>query len=355
MPRGSDQIREARQARGLTQLQLAVRAGVSVRTLQFAEGGQVSVSANKLEQIANWLDLSYEQACCVEDRVEDDELARLPWSLSRFIQTRAAPPAEAFLHDEEAVLAVVRRMRDNWKWHLDRDADDPATELFERGDRLLDESLSLYEQRYLAIWKKNPACFQLARCGGVCSGLTVVLPVTQTAYQRFRNGEISFMEISAHDIQQESQFIVLDSATDFPGSGKVPWRRMTDSLAYALFHRIAMLSRDPSADDFRMLSFGASRLNLQRLISLGFEDCQTSMPEFDFPICEFSLNGRQELDDNYANASTTIHFARLLRPFKPSVAKSAMTKRIIRAGLKTLQKLVKPPARIDVADHRYVA
>ncbi len=341
MPRGSQNIRRRRLAQGLSQLDLSLQIKVSVRTIQFAESGTVSISARMMEKIAEGLGLSYSEACLHVDVTEDDQFARLPWSLSRFIQQKASPGWHAFCHDSDSLLTVVQLMRDNWKLHLVDDGTEEAIEIFERGDRLLDERLTFYQDRYLSIWRENPECFQLATCDGVCSGLAIVLPVTDDAYRRFRHGEISFMDIAADDILPESQNLILDSATDFPGSGKIPWSRITDSLAYAVFCRIATLSKDPAADDFRMLSFGASRLNLNRLISLGFEDCRMEMPDFKFPVCEFSLDKCVESDGKYANASTTTLFARLIRPLNMTSAKSAITKRVVRAGLKALQRTIK--------------
>jgi transcriptional regulator with XRE-family HTH domain len=314
MPRGSKLIRETRLRLGLSQLQLAIRATVSQRTIQFAEGGKANITGQKLRLIAESLGLSYDEAVVADPAISRDRADRLPWSISRFIQQKSAPGPESFCVDEASLLENVGKMRSNWKLHLERDGTDEAIEMFERGDQMLDQRLTRYQNRYLSIWKALPACFQLAQCDQACSGLVVVLPVTDDAYDRFRSGAISFMDINQDDIEFGSQNLVLDSATDFPVPGNTHWSRITDSLIFALFCRIASLSKDPLADDFRMISFGASEINMKRLESLGFLDCDVCMPEFNFPLCEFSVAACLQEDSHYANASTTAHFAGLLRP-----------------------------------------
>ena len=314
MPQGSKLIREARMRLGLSQLELAIRANVSPRTVQFAEGGKANVTAQKLRLIAETLGFTFAEVTASKQRINEDPADRLPWSVSRFIQQKSKLGPEAFCADEESLLANVLKMRTNWKLHLECEGTDGAIKMFERGDRMLDERLTFYQNRYLSIWKVLPECFQLAHCDDSCSGLVVVLPITDEAYDRFRSGKISFMDIGHQDIEPGSQNLVLDSATDFPVPGNTHWSKITDSVVFALFCRIASLSENPLADDFKMISFGASQINMNRLESLGFKDCGIRMPEFNFPILEFMIAGCTMDDEHFANASTTVHFAGLLRP-----------------------------------------
>ena len=340
MPQGSSILRQERQRLGLSQLDLAIRATVSVRTLQFAEGGKANVSSKKLGLIASELGISFAEAS-KDESLADDQFGRLPWSISRFIREKADPGPEAFCNDLDDALVVIREMRASWKEHLQYTSEDQSDELYELGDQKLDEAFFVYQQRYLSIWKKHPGTIQLAHCNGIRCGVSVVLPVCDSAYQRLRDGEISFMDIDDDDIEEESQNLVLDSAVEISGVGQTPWHRLTDSLIYAVFSQIAVLSKDPCADDFRMISFGASPLNMKRLLSLGFQDCDVSMPEFGFPVCEFSLKALDKSGPQYANASTTAHFARLLKPSSLSAVKLTAKKRIVTAGLKSLQRVVK--------------
>ena len=341
MPQGSERIREVRLRLGLSQMQLAVRAGVSQRTIQFAEAGKANLRPNKLKQIADALNISFEEAAEIARAVEDDQCNRLPWSISRFIREKAVPGQSAYCQTPEDAISVIRQMRTSWKQHLQNLDSDHGNELFASGDQKLNEAFFGYQQRYLSIWRKHPGCIQLAHCNGICCGVSVVLPVTDASYERFRDGEISFMDISEDDIEEESQNLILDSAVEIGDVGKTPWHHLTDSLIYALFCQIAVLSVDPTAKDFRMVSFGASPLNFKRLKSLGFQTCNVAMPDFGFPVCEFCLAAGDIGDDQYANASTTAHFAHLLRPPKLAATKSRITKRVLATGLKTLQRIVK--------------
>lgn len=84
MPRTGDRIREIREARKLTQDQLAVKAGISKGFLSDVETGKRNVSSENLLQIANALNASidYLMRGSIETPVMVSEDVTIPAELS---------------------------------------------------------------------------------------------------------------------------------------------------------------------------------------------------------------------------------------------------------------------------------
>ena len=353
MPKGSERIRHARKELGWSQLQLAVRAGVSQRTVQFAEAGVSTLTPAKLTHIAQALNLTFEEAAKAEESAEADRFSALPWSATKWIQEKTQPTPQAFCQNESDVEEVLAVMRENWRLHLERGAAQGGQhgDVFYNADERLNQTYFRYEQRYKSLWRRNPTTIMLATSHGVRTGAAITLPVTDQAYQRLRDGKISFMEIGAQDLCNESQNLILDHAVEFVNHQHQTWYRLTDSLSYTVFCQIAMLAMDPNSDDFRMLSFGASPINMRRLSGAGFQEYGVQMPEFGYPMCEFSVDPGIEDDREYSTTSTWAHFAHLVKRLTPTVSKQT----VVRSTLKALQGVVKHNRPTSDSVNSYVA
>ena len=339
MPQGSYLIRERREELGWSQLKLAVQAGVSQRTVQFAEAGEATLTSSKITQIAQALDLTFGEVSQAERAEERDRFTEWPWSASKWIQQKLEPEPEAYCRDESDVQEVLAEMRKNWRRHLDRSGvgDHEEGEVYCDADDQLNQSYFRYEQRYLSLWRRCPSVIQLATHNGLRTGASIVLPVTDSAYERLRDGEISFMDIGADDLCEESQNLILDHAVEFSDKPRQSWYRLTDRLSFALFSQMAAHAHDPSADDFRMLSFAASPINIRRLEGMGFRQYGVRMPEFQYSLCEFSIDPFEENDSLYSTRSTWAHFTHLAKRLSSPVSKQ----RVVRTVLKALQRAIK--------------
>lgn len=318
MPRANYRLKEKRQALGLTQEELAEEAGVSRRTVQRAEEGNEHTIA-VLESLAAAVDLEYDEI--VDNQI--DAFSDWPWKLFQYLKPSLLPKADAYCLDELDAIAAIRRMREQWFHHLKRTESSLLNqEHFEAND-LLNSEYQEYQERYVRIWKKNPSSFLYAVNNGIRVGLCFVLPVTDAAFERLLNGEISFMDISAGDVLVQSQNIILDSAVEFENASKKPWFQLTDDLSFAIFHSIASLSVRPLDRSFRLLGFGASATNLDRLRTVGFQATGTKMPKYGYEICVFSSSSRELKAGTSHDQFTTLgHYARLLKriiPRKPSL------------------------------------
>ena len=349
MPRGSHIIRKTRKRLGLSQLQLAVRADLAVRTVQFAEGGKEQVTVGTIQKIAAALKLTTEESLCDDEALQRDPFDVLPWSHSGFIQRKVLPGPESICDSEAKAAWVIGEMRENWKVHLESSQSNTEADFFSAADDLLTRSSVDYRDRYLQIWRRLPTSIQLAIDGDTVYGATVVLPVTDEAFARLENGEISFMDICDDDIVDQSQNLVLDSVVEFMGTGNPAWHKINAQLSYLVLCQIALHAESPAADDFRMVSFGASPLNLKRLLTSGFRVNGNVMPTYEYPICSFQITDKID-DSEFASSSTTAHFANLVRSLSLSSVASEGRKRVIThtlALLKTLMRSSRQPVTLS--------
>lgn len=336
MPRGSYRLKELRTSQGLSQLDLALRADISPRSVQFAESGTKPMKRSVLEAIARALSVKYEEI--IDER--DDAFLEWPWGLSKFVRTRCLPENAAFCTSEAQATAAIRRMRDSWQLHLENTESAGTSTIYGKGDQLLDRDYEDYERRYLAIWKKNPRTIFFGVCAGTPTSVTVVLPVSRSAFERLRDGECSFMDINDADIQIESQNIILDSAVEFGEAAQRRWYQVTDELSFAVFHQIASLGQLPSARSFRLLSFGASPTNLQRLATIGLVPNGTIMPKFNYSICELRGDNSDLVVDQYNQQSTLTHFLSLWRRMVPGSATLKLKRRLLLTVLASYKGLL---------------
>ncbi|MEI8022432.1 MAG: hypothetical protein WCH39_29755, partial [Schlesneria sp.] len=193
--------------------------------------------------------------------------------------------------------------------------------------------------RYLAIWRKNPDTIFFGVCAGRPSGITIVLPVSNTAYERLRDGKSSFMDITDADILPESQNLILDSAVEFSEATTRRWYQVTDALGFAIFHQISSLAKAPSSKSFRVLSFGASMTNLKRLATIGLAPNGRIMPKYDYSICELTGNNCDLDVDSYNKQVTWTHFLTLWRRMLPSRTTLKLKRRALLAALASYKSL----------------
>ncbi len=347
MPRGNSYIRERRIALGLTQVELAVKADVSTRTVQFAEKGDRFNTRKSMELIAMALGVEYDEIVQPENSTTRDALYEWPWSLSKFVRDRILPEESAYCLTEEDAANGIKQMRDSWELHLDLANVPDHDGVYQAADQLLDEQFQAYQARYLALWRKNKSVIHFATLNSIRSGISVVLPVSSRAYQSLRSGKVSFMDIGENDIEPKSQSLVLDSAVEFSNPKTKPWYKITDALSLAVFYQISILSQNPAAKNFRMLSFGASPINIKRLESTGFRSSGVVMPEFGYQVCEFTNDYSDLQFESFAAASTLSHFARLFKAFVPPEISLRAKRRIIARVLRTYQQVVASFKRSD--------
>ena len=263
-------------------MQLAALAGVSTRTIQFAESGK-PLTESTVRKISDALNIQSDQLLRIDPGHGQDAFTKLPWSLGDRFGSKEISNQGSYCRSEDEVLEVVRNLRDNFaiqirKWGSPED----QARALER-DAQLTRSYFRYEQRYVDIWHRNPGCFRVDRFNERLCGVSISLPITQDCFDDFKAGKRSLFDVTADDICEQSQTILLDSVTEFVNQSNRPWYRITESLSFISIAQIADLAIDPGSSDFQMISFSASPLNERRLTSVGFESAERFEPEFSIP------------------------------------------------------------------------
>ena len=313
VPRCNRELRRFRKAKGLTQSELAARALVARRSLQNAEAGK-EVTMETITAVAKVLDVDSEELIDADPR---DAIREGPWTAYRFLQQASRPKPESFCWGSEDVTEAIRKMRYGWDQQMkEAIAGDPT---YSQGhNRVREIDWDSYLERYLLIWKRNSNSILFSTRGGVRIGASVLLPISDESYERVLAGRQSFLDVTAVDIRTHSQSLLLDAAVEFPEFAPHSRYEVTGSLFFAILFQIASQSLDPLAEDFRILSFGASAANAARLEANGFTTVGTTMPTFGFPIYEFaaSTSSTTKADlKRFAIRSTAAHYAGLLRHF----------------------------------------
>lgn len=340
MTHANAQLKQARQSLGLSQLQLATRAGVSSRTVQFAESGQ-SVSIGTMRRIAGALGMQPDQLVRIDPGTGQDAFAELPWSVADRFRNNHDFDEGTLCRNEAEVVETVRQLRENFSVQIQKwgSAQDQQEALLR--DRAIDQVYFRYEQRYVDLWRKNPGCIRLDRFEDTVGGVSIVLPLTAESFQAFRNGRLAWLDISPEDLTDQSQYLLLDSVTEFTKQCRRPWYQVTKSLSFIMFNQVASLAQSPNQPDFEMVSFSASPLNEQRLGTFGFIAEPTSEPEFSYPIFWFGEDPRILGREEYSSWATFKHFAMLIK----SVDKTVLRRRMIRNVLSMFKRLQRPNRR----------
>lgn len=336
MPRCNENLKKLRKLANWTQGQLAGFAIVGIRTVQKAEAGE-EVNQETVDALAEVLGCSADAITRVDQDL--DAISEGPWTIYRYLQSFVQPHPLAYCHSSKDAHAAILAMRESFSEHLNRCEPAALCSTGQLGfQRLQQLGVRPYCDRYLRIWESNKDTLLFAVRGQKRVGVSVVLPVTDAAYERFRSGDCTFMDLDSSCICESSQNLIVDSGVEFGGVDRRAWYEVTDSLRFAVFFQIAWLSRNPVASDFRILSFGASQLNTQRLEANGFQQCGT-MPVFGYPLLEFSGPPADEVPAG-VNKEATAQFVGWFKRLLPTHAITSVKQQALRQSLRIYQRLL---------------
>ncbi len=343
MPRCNDRLRELRKLQGHTQKELADKAIVGHRTLQKAEAGK-TIDLDTIQSLAAALEVDPDEIIDLECL---DALTEGPFSFNRYVRSRLRPDRIAYCADEEDAAAAIVQMREGWQHHIARETLKSLSPTYRDGyELLLSISFEDYQRRYVELWKRHRSTVLFATRSGKRNGISVILPVSADAYEDLRRGKTTFLDVSPQRVQQRSQHLIIDSTVEFASTRTRRWYDLTDSLRFVVFFQIASLSFDAVDAGFRILSFGASPLNAQRLSANGFRELPTRMPDFQFPLYEFSQRSVEDID---LERTTFAHYARLLQRTFVHELRQSMRQAIMRRCLRAYQRLLE---RCPATDER---
>lgn len=153
-------------------------------------------------------------------------------------------------------------------------------------------SESAYTKKAIAWARENPWTVTRAwhKRGGV--GMTICLPLSDTAYERVLNGEMASYECEPGDLRVPSLNLILEAAGENysvlkKGSINASFRMWMSILLQ--ISALARVERQREAATLRMVSFAGTPKNRERLISSGFAPTGKRMKHTDVEIVERRL------------------------------------------------------------------
>lgn len=146
----------------------------------------------------------------------------------------------------------------------------------------------------LAAWLAfNPWTAVESRHRGKRVGMTVVLPLTDSAYERIANGQLQSCHLAADDLQFPSSNLLIESAAEYPPALHTPSVNPSIGITRSLALQLGALMRyDPRGETkvARWMSFCAFPENASRLLHTGFSHTGTNMFGTGHPIVERTID-----------------------------------------------------------------
>lgn len=347
-----DEYAKARNRLGLTQIEVEDLSGVSRRIIQKIEAGDRSVSPRSRRRLAIALGMMPDKEKFIED-CGKDAFWNLPGVLFNHLANFAKrkPPDATRCSRLQDAEKTIKRMRENWKLHLSQVCDLNRNSRLQKVDQMLDDRCEEYIDRYVRVWHLVPDSLLCSTSNGERTGASIVLPVSDEAYDGFVTGKRGFMDIQRKDIVPKSQNLIYDSMVEFLDAPRASWYAITNSLSATVFYQTVALSQNVDSADFRIASFEASPVNAKRLKSVGFVRNGYETGEYQFPIYEFSARSiaratdTDEVDDTRA---TSVFLANRLKIKLEGKAypelSSRLRRRTVLSALAICQRLLRSGA-----------
>ena len=166
------------------------------------------------------------------------------------------------------------------------------------GETLMQRSLQEYFQQLLMLWQHNvtSVVFSVVRIKNgkrkvpTRVGASVIVPLTESCYERIKAGTMCEKEITSHDLESPSLNLFFAALAEGPPATNC-WRAtISRSQAHTVCYQAASLAKPivNSAGCPRMLSFGGTRENIMRAERYGFQDLQRPMKDTGTPLLELA-------------------------------------------------------------------
>lgn len=320
-----DLLKARRRRRRVSQIQLASTADTSRENEQDLEDGK-TVKRGSLQAISEALENELQEeskdSACFQEQQNLDFFSSVPWGLHKFASSKLSPNSPSFCFnasemEHDLLKQLETCFRENY---LTRLPVEKRSAFFDSTPEML--SSSGFVRRYLSIWRANPYTIAFSSISNQRTGVSVVLPVSETTYKAFIEGRISCYEISGKDILAESQFLIFDFLLDYRAFEDQK-HSVVNSLPFLGFYQLATLATNPTANDFRLTTFATTPPNVTRMNRAGFQKLPSQTPDSKLPLWELSMKGNYY--DGLENASTVAHFVDLKNRFlRRSRAKASL-------------------------------
>lgn len=225
---------------------------------------------------------------------------KLGWQnvLSTLVDTDSIDESFAFCKTAEDVEAAARIVMECvGRSHEGRKiADTPLA----AGEIYMKRSLAQYAAWLRQFWIQRAHTVMFGHIGGQRVSVSVILPLTEDAYQRVRTGQTADHELTPDDYQSPSRRLFFNALAEVQLEKKPSRKRLTMAQGHCALYQLAMCS--PIAVGLKelptMLSLGATSANTRRAEVFGLCPVGTKLKGFDVPLLEVKAPPRHKIPAN---------------------------------------------------------
>jgi len=160
----------------------------------------------------------------------------------------------------------------------------------------------------------NPWTVVFARDARVPAGVSIVIPVTASAYDLVLQGKLATYQLNREHLTVPSTHLVLECSAENPHPSGPPNFNPTRALLMCLTLQTAALARCQEGNDdtcIRVLSFDSTPLNRRRLLNNGFQATGRTMARTGFPLLERRIPLHSWKPVHFLTAAMLRHFGAL--------------------------------------------
>lgn len=170
-------------------------------------------------------------------------------------------------------------------------------------------------QRRAAAWQRfNPWTVVFGREKGLRLGTSIVLPITEHAYQRINNGRCATYDVTPDDLLSPSTTVLIEGCAEKPDPLGPRDPNPTKSLLMCLAMQLAALSQSrelPKGSSVRFVSFGGTPRNRDRLLDSGFKATGRTMARTGVELFERQIPLGGLRPDTFLSGSLLLYFSGL--------------------------------------------
>lgn len=174
----------------------------------------------------------------------------------------------------------------------------------------LGETLEEFQSLVGRVWTSVPESVWLTHSKNTLVGGSVIAPMTKSAYEQMRSGELNYLNLDAkRDLQFPSRDLFIIAMTELPGRPKSRLPGVKTALQTRKFlQHCAILLGDapPSNRPVRFLVAVGAKKDEKAIERLGFQSLHKNSPGSDCPLYEMIVPAPEFTYARYTSAETTI-------------------------------------------------
>lgn len=260
------------------------------------EGAQALIeylSARRVENVNDYSAATIAEMLLEPDDDEDYIKRGVLGVLDSLFQKRLVPRLVEACSTELNVAAAVRWM---FVW-VGRQVDERADQLpieasIAAAETYMRTSYDAYVARAVSWWRYDPWTVVQARGKQTPTGVTIVLPLREAAYEDLKQGRRMSYDVGPHELHRPSRNLLIEALAERPPELDGVDGNTTKNTLNAVVSQVGVLSHcraEEAHRPLRLLTFAGSRLNRERAVSFGFQPVGTTMRDTGLEFFEKKL------------------------------------------------------------------